>query len=99
MIQEDKAVLTAGGRNGNNLVLFRAAKLSKAGDRSRLTTPPIRHFLEEAGVASVGAETDGWLMTSPHTQRNAMNDRVAAKSSVLENSAGDLGLPVFSCDH
>jgi len=36
----------AGGRNGNSLVLLRASRTRKAGDKSELSIPPILHFLE-----------------------------------------------------
>ena len=37
--------MVTAGRNGNRLILLRTVRLSKAGDMSELSTPPILHFL------------------------------------------------------
>jgi len=43
----NSAAITA-GRNGNRLILLlRMVRLSRAGDMSELSTPPILHFFEQ----------------------------------------------------
>ena len=43
----NSAAVTA-GRNGNRLILLlRMVRLSRAGDMSELSTPPILHFFEQ----------------------------------------------------
>ncbi|MBK8750949.1 MAG: hypothetical protein IPL99_04595 [Candidatus Competibacteraceae bacterium] len=64
--------LATDGRSGNRLILLCAVKLSKAGDISRLSTPPILHFLEQPGFVLAEEEKDCGFMTSPHAIKQGL---------------------------
>ena len=67
-----RTVLATDGRSGNRFILLCAVKLSKAGDISRLSTPPILHFLEQSGFMLTEEEKDCGFIISPHAMKQRL---------------------------